>query len=257
MNDPDEHDDDPDGVTLWSGRLRPWPVAPGPDGNEDDTVGIRRTTPGGDTASSREAERDETASSSPPSPDVDTAPSSPPSPDVDTAPSSLDDVAPPSWPDADTAPSRSRRPPAGSGRSLPGDTPTIPAAIDDSLSASVVDTSTVPRAGVEQRLSASVADTEADARPRGIRRPVPVADGEPPGERQARSPVALHRESYAPRVDEPARVARASTGGTARSGDAAVVHPRRSPGRARLVVLTAAIIVVVVLAALGVALLLG
>lgn len=245
MNDPDEHDDDPDGVTLWSGRLRPWPVAPGPDGNEDDTVGIRRTTPGGDTVSSREAERDETASSSPPSPGV------------DTAPSSLDDVAPPSSPDADTAPSRSRRPPAGSGRSLPGDTSTIPDAIDDSLSASVVDTSTVPRAGVEQRLSASVADTEADARPRGIRRPVPVADGEPPGERQARSPVALHRESYAPRVDEPARVARASTGGTARSGDAAVVHPRRSPGRARLVVLTAAIIVVVVLAALGVALLLG
>lgn len=231
MNDVDEHDDDPDGVTLWSGRLRAWPVASGLNGDEDDTVRTRRPAPGRDTAgSSRAVELD----------------ASSPSLDDDVSP--LDD---------DTAPSRRSTPPAGSERPPSEKTSTTSAPIDDGLSASVVDTSTIPRAGVEPRVSASVADTEAEARPRGIRPPAPVVDGEPPAEREARSPVALHRESYSPRVDEPARVARAAAGGAVRSGDAALVHPRRSAGRARLVVLTTAVLAVVVLAAVGVVLLLG
>ncbi|KQR21496.1 MULTISPECIES: hypothetical protein [Microbacterium] len=261
MNDPDGHDDDPDGVTLWSGRLRAWPAAPEPDGNEDDTLSARRTTSGGGAPPSRAAENDErppshgdTASRAARRGD---APLPPPALADQRPPSALDDVTAPSVLDSDTAPSRSRTPHAGAGLSPPGDTSTIPAAIDGSLPASVADTSTVPRAGVEPRLSASIADTEEDSGPRGIRPVVPVVDGEPPAQREARSPVALRRESYAPRVDEPARVARASTGGAVRSSDAALVHPRRSPGRVRLVVLAAAVVAVVALAAVGVALLLG
>jgi hypothetical protein len=271
VNHPDEHDDDPDGVTLWSGRLRAWPAAPDPDRNEDDTVATRRTTSGGSTGSSRAVENDERVPShgdiassravrrgdpplSPPAL-ADHRPAS--ALDDVTAPPAQDDVAAPSVSDADTAPSRSRTPHAGAGLSRPGDASTIPAVIDESLPASVADTSTVPRAGVEPRLSASIADTEADSGPRGIRAVVPVVDGEPPAQREARSPIALRRESYAPRVDDPARVARASTGGAVRSSDAALVHPRRSPGRVRLVVLAAAVVAVVALAAVGVALLLG
>jgi hypothetical protein len=147
------------------------------------------------------------------------------------------------------------------GRSLPEDASAIPAAIGESAPASVVDTSTAPRTGIEPRLSASVADTEADSARRGARPPVPVSvpipDGEPPTKREARSPVALQRESYAPRVDAPARVARVSTGGAGRSGYSPFVRSRRSPRRAHLVVLTAAVVVVLLLAVVGVAFLLG
>lgn len=281
MNGPDEHDDGPDDVTLWSGRLRAWPVAPGVDESaDDDTVSTRRTTSVGGAASSPAASRHDLPLVPATLPD-DRAPHAPPdvaaplaiedvtarqeidditaprAPDQVTMRAALLDVTAPSEPDDVTAPTRSRAAQAGAGRSRTGDPSAIPDAIDDDPPASVVDTSTAPRAGIEPRLTASVADTAADARPRGIRPPVPVVHGEPPAGREARSPVALQREAYAPRVDEPARVARASAVGTARSGDAALVHPRRGPSRARLAVLTAAVVAVVVLAAVGVALLLA
>lgn len=279
MNGPDEHDDGPDDVTLWSGRLRAWPVAPGVDESaDDDTVSTRRTTSVGGAVPSPAASRHDLPLVPAALPD-DPAPHAPPdvaaphaiedvtarqkidditaprAPDQVTMRAALLDVTAPSEPDDVTAPTRSRAAQAGAGRSRTGDPSAIPDAIDDDPPASVVDTSTAPRAGIEPRLTASVADTAADARPRGIRPPVPVVHGEPPAGREARSPVALQREAYAPRVDEPARVARASTVGTARSGDAALVHPRRGPSRARLAVLTAAVVAVVVLAAVGVALL--
>ena len=56
MSDRDEYDDDPDGVTLWSGRLRASPVASDADG--EDTVRTVRNAPGG--VPSRASDHDET-----------------------------------------------------------------------------------------------------------------------------------------------------------------------------------------------------
>lgn len=254
MSDRDEYDDDPDGVTLWSGRLRASPVASDADG--EDTVRTRRT-PGG--VASRASDHGETAPADGDAAFSGTVPRDdpPPSPADDRSPSALADVTGSPVPDDDTAPSRSRTPRARSERSTPRNASANPAEIDEGVPASEVDTSTAPRAGVEPRVSASVADTEVDSRPRGIRPAVPVVDGGSPSEREARSPVPLQRESYAPRADEPARVVRSSADDAIRSGDAGLIHPRRSPGRAHLLVLAAALVAVVVIAAVGVALLLG
>lgn len=85
MNGPYDRPDDPDEVTLWSGRLRPWPAAPVPEGDVDDeTVRSGGTDLDDDTVVSGRLAHDDTVRSARPEVDDDTLRSAPALPDDDT-----------------------------------------------------------------------------------------------------------------------------------------------------------------------------
>lgn len=85
MSGPYDRPDDPDEVTLWSGRLRPWPAAPVPEGDVDDeTVRSGGTDLDDDTVVSGRLAHDDTVRSARPEVDDDTLRSAPALPDDDT-----------------------------------------------------------------------------------------------------------------------------------------------------------------------------
>ncbi|MBD8478137.1 hypothetical protein [Microbacterium sp. CFBP 8794] len=85
MSGPYDRPDDPDEVTLWSGRLRPWPAAPVPEGDlDDETVRSGGTDLDDDTVVSGRLAHDDTVRSARPEVDDDTLRSAPALPDDDT-----------------------------------------------------------------------------------------------------------------------------------------------------------------------------
>lgn len=85
MSGPYDRPDDPDEVTLWSGRLRPWPEAPVPEGDlDDETVRSGGTDLDDDTVVSGRLAHDDTVRSARPEVDDDTLRSAPALPDDDT-----------------------------------------------------------------------------------------------------------------------------------------------------------------------------
>lgn len=85
MSGPYDRPDDPDEVTLWSGRLRPWPAAPVPEGDlDDETVRSGGTDLDDDTVVSGRLAHDDTVRSARPEVDDDSLRSAPALPDDDT-----------------------------------------------------------------------------------------------------------------------------------------------------------------------------
>lgn len=242
MSTPGGPDDDVDDVTLWAGRLRAWPVVPTLDEGDDATVRSARSTPAADDEASEEVidPVDDTIllrpaarrSEEPPTSTAD------PAPERD-APER--DAPERDAPDEDTAPSRSTGTRAER-RAREAD------AIDAFGEAAGTDT--VAHA-------VEVDDTTAGSRPRAGEPAPPRIDDASGAVREARSPVALGREAYAPRADAPVRVARRAADPRPSMTNAAAAHPRRTRGGARLLILLAVMAAVVAVAAVGVALLLG
>ncbi|MCJ1706328.1 hypothetical protein [Microbacterium sp. VKM Ac-2923] len=296
MSGPHGGADDPDDVTLWAGRLRPWPVSPVVDGVDDETVRSRRATPGdhgtvsprtvepeGDARCERSAGEAGRDVDSPGTVDTDGRTFSP----VRPAHPAAGDVASPGAvePDERTFPRARTANPSGRDlhpsvavesdddtlRSRPGG-----AAVGDIGSSGVVDPDeqTSPRSrpadptasdvrapglveSGEETLRSVSGDAETGARPRSGGAPRPLIAGDPPPGRDAHAPVALHRESYSPRLDASVRVPRTAAGRMVPTGDSASRRPRRPPHWRRLILLATAMVAIVTLAAVGVILLLG
>ncbi|KQR88817.1 hypothetical protein [Microbacterium sp. Leaf179] len=176
MSGPYDRPDDPDEVTIWSGRLRPWPAAPVPEGDVDDeTVRSGGTDLDDDTVVSGRLAHDDTVRSARPEVDDDT---------LRSAPAFLDD---------DTVVPRSAR-------IDPGAAPTDvdPVDADDPADAS---TTTAPR-----RPLASIPDVDEVTR----RRPAPVPDVDEVTRRRPASvpdvdEATRRRPAPAPDMDEVTR----------------------------------------------------
>ncbi|WP_295838732.1 hypothetical protein [uncultured Microbacterium sp.] len=294
MSGPDDRSDDPDEVTIWAGRLRSWPAnppaevdaVPVEESPDDDTVLVAPETPDDETAlSARRGAEDDTVLSSGGFAADDTVLSSREVAADDTVLSSRevafdDTVRSPSAPSAD----RVVTPPPGGSDTRP-EGGAVPPAPDGPLgeatarssraapAAQVADDveTTAPRrasAGdldeaTRRRSSGdSGADPDTAAGTRRARRASVEATAEPEtavpgGQRDARSPVPLQRESYDPRRDTPVRVERRVETRPPRLEDAAAVRPRARRGAARVIVLAVIVGVVVVAAAVGAVLLLG
>lgn len=256
MSGPHDSADDPDEVTLWAGRLRPWPAAPRQAGTDDgdvdeDTVRSPRRGDGSSTV----IDADEATVRSPRD-ELDEL-------DDDTvvvhargeAASELDEVTrrrPPSAPEVDE---RTRR----RGEILPEvDQVTrrrqVPAADPDDATlrrpSGEPDDTTAPRA---RERSATVDgaselddDTTAGRRRTGPAAPPIAAAGasDVPGAiRDASVPIALDRQTYAPRTQEPARVERRHPAPASRA-DEPVVRARSASRGVRRALLVSAIVVV-------------
>ncbi|MFG6280937.1 hypothetical protein [Microbacterium sp. S16(2024)] len=250
MSGPYDVPDDPDDVTLWAGRLRPWPARPDPavdDGDEidedtavslrsaraedtvrvvreepsDATVRIVRDEPSDETARARGGEG--AAAATPDESFDDTIRGSREATPRDDPPPALEET---------TAVGRRRRGAATSPEpEPPSDAPTGDTA-----------------AGTRRSRSRERVTTDA----------LPSADPVP-RPRDARIPSGGAHELYRPRADEAIRVARSAP--PARSDDApdaAEVRPRSvRRGRTRGFLLLAAIVVVASAAAVALFLLMG
>lgn len=176
MSGPYDRPDDPDEVTLWSGRLRPWPAAPVPEGDlDDETVRSGGTDLDDDTVVSGRLAHDDTVRSARPEVDDDTLRSAP------------------ALPDDDTVVSRSARVDPGAAAS-----DVDPVDADDPADAS---TTTAPR-----RPLASIPDVDEVTR----RRPAPVPDVDEVTRRRPASvpdvdEATRRRPAPAPDVDEVTR----------------------------------------------------
>ncbi|AOX45513.1 hypothetical protein [Microbacterium sp. BH-3-3-3] len=199
MSGPYDRPDDPDEVTLWSGRLRPWPAAPVPEGDVDDeTVRSGGTDLDDDTVVSGRFAHDDTVRSARPEVDDDTLRSAP------------------ALPDDDTVVSRCARIDPGAAAS-----DVDPVDADDPADAS---TTTAPR-----RPLASIPDLDEVTR----RRPAPVPDVDEVTRRRPASvpeidEVTRRRPAPAPDVDEVTRRRPAPAATPARTPDVdEVTHRRR------------------------------
>lgn len=176
MSGPYDRPDDPDEVTLWSGRLRPWPAAPVPEGDiDDETVRSGGTDLDDDTVVSGRLDHDDTVRATRPEVDDDTLRSAP------------------ALPDDDTVVSRSARIDPGAAAS-----DVDPVDADDPADAS---TTTAPR-----RPLASIPDVDEVTR----RPPAPVPDVDEVTRRRPASvpdvdEVTRRRPAPAPDVDEVTR----------------------------------------------------
>ncbi|MBD8207639.1 hypothetical protein IFU08_03345 [Microbacterium sp. CFBP 8790] len=93
MSGPYDRPDDPDEVTLWSGRLRPWPAAPVPEGDlDDETVRSGGADLDDDTVVSGRFAHDDTVRSARPEVDDDTVVSRSVRIDPGAAPTDVDPV---------------------------------------------------------------------------------------------------------------------------------------------------------------------
>lgn len=286
MSGPYDVPDDPEDVTLWAGRLRPWPVPKSPaadDGVDEDTAVAVRSAGIDDTVRVvREEPSDATVRSVRDEPSDDTVrvsrDASPVDPDGDAAAESVvrdephDEtirvVRAPLSPDAaiptvdeTTAPGRRRAPVRADGvgpRGEPAAAP-APAPTAEPAPASAPAPVSEPDPAVEGPTGDTAAGTRrARARPRVATESLPSADPVSPP-REARVPSDVAHELYRPRADEAVRVARSAPPTRADDApDAADVRPRGARrGRGRGVVLLAVVVVVVVGAAVGLFLLMG
>lgn len=287
MSGPFDRADDPDEVTLWAGRLRPWPANPpaaadggspaAADADDPDDATVRSHAEDLDDATVRSDVREPDDATviarradAVAEPDDETVIAR----RVDTA-ADADDrtvVARPAAPEAELDDATVRRAPvqertARSPELLPVDD-TEPGLRARRSSAPAVDESpddsTRPRrapdgvgdtqAGARRARRADAADASAsrrsaDAGPQAV-------DG---AVREARVPAALGREIYDPRVDAPIRVARSVP--PARSGlrdDPALVRPRPARrGAWRALLIGTAVVLLLAAGAAAAVLLLG
>ncbi|MDF2047460.1 hypothetical protein P2P98_14935 [Microbacterium sp. Kw_RZR3] len=214
MSGPYDKPDDPDEVTLWAGRLRPWPTAP-VDSEQDDadeTVVARRRRSGGaddDTLIARRRGDDDTVR-------VDHAGGGEEQP---VAAEVIDDTAPGSRMFVDDT--------VRSARGTSADDDTAPR-----LRTEVDETARSPRTVQHDHETAPGSRGSRDALPsrdassRGL---APAADDAPTAPRPARVPDPDAAETYRPRIDDAVRVQRsapAPRGGPER--DPALVRARSS-----------------------------
>lgn len=271
------HDDidDPEDVTLWAGRLRPWPAAP-----VDPPATVSRAEP----IPAEGAEADDQTIRSPrsvPAPDAISSPRAPLGDETIPSTRAADAVAgpgpervatePAGGVDDDTAPARPRIPPATIDDTDAVEV-TAPARSRAALAASATvgdsrdddtDDSTAarPRAGAG-RSSVGGADASgmvpADPPPgrAAMRRAAAAPVDTDAARRAARVPDPQGRERYEPRPDDVVRVTRRETPSRSEGApDAALVRPRaprRGVGRTVL----GAVTIVVLLVAAGAALVL-
>lgn len=259
MSGPFDRADDPDEVTLWSGRLRPWPAAPVSD-VDDETARTGETDLDDDTVVSRHHPDDVTVRSARHEIDDDTvvsrsASDAPHPAPWHPAPAPFEPMDAADAADELTTTAPRRRPvPAPDVDEVTRRRPAPTPEVDDvtrrrPAPAPEVDDTTAP--GTRARSVVAPAHPAPNHRAPAQEVPGTV--------RAAHVPIAGEQQAYAPRTDEPVRAERRVVASEVRVPTGAPVGRRRTArrGAVRALVLAGVIVVLLGVAVAAAVLLLG